>query len=184
MLHLRLVMRRLPWLAVLGWTFASAGAWVCAVWVPTRTDVPPVLDEWFGWQHTYGIGYSEMSVLTARGFETGPMEWRARGESSAEVGLPFPMYQSRVVPQSSRSGLELPLAELFRRGFPTDRLPQWLGAQSNRRIAIQPVWPGMVANVVIWGVAIYAFSFAMRSATQVARKRLDCRDDVPMQATM
>lgn len=151
---------------------ASGVAWACAVWMPVERTVPPVRDEWIGTQRIRGPGYSGTTVLTARGFEDGPMEWARTGESSFRAGWPLAMYRSRVVPRSSLSGFELPIGELLRRGYPTDRLPGWLRAEPNRRVPIEPVWAGFAGNVVFWGALIFGVRAAARSGVRAMRRRV------------
>ncbi|MEO0483533.1 MAG: hypothetical protein AAF138_07885 [Planctomycetota bacterium] len=153
---------------------ATIIAWVCAVWMPSRRTVPPVRDDWTGVELLSGVGYSGTTVLLARGFEDGPHEWARRGASTFQAGWPMKMYRSRVTPRSSLAGLRLPVGELWRRGYPTDRLPGWLRARPNRRIPVDPIGAGLAVNVAVWSLVLLGARGARRATLRGLRRRRGC----------
>lgn len=158
-------------IVVPGAVVATVVAWACAVWAPARRVVPPVRDQWSDTASLRGPGYAGTAVLAARGFEDGPHEWARTGASTFRSGWPLKMYRSRVVPRSSLAAFQLPVAELLRRGYPTNRLPGWLRARADRRIPVQPLWTGFTANVAAWSLLLLGLRRAWRSGVRAARRR-------------
>ncbi len=170
MLHARRTwlwrLRRASLLLLLGLGTTVAVAWAAEVWSKTRWSgwVPSHLipSEWFvdvpsHWpvapvagRVSVGIGRTDTIVMDSFGIgQTMLKSWRQE-----EVRVGFPLRSLRrvefVIGSSGQSDDALHLSR-FQTGLP---LPAWLGFDTakDRRLPLLPLWPGLVANTLIYGL--------------------------------
>ena len=74
-------------------------------------------------------------------------------------GLPCLAVQSIVYGYADRGGWvggwDLPWKQKLLRGYPTQRLPQWVRASPHDRLAIVPLWPGFAINTIFYAAALW-----------------------------
>ncbi len=133
-------------------------AWGCATWSSARWSAFPDVEESNGFciLRADGFGYRARQPHGARFAEGEPLYWRNElppGRSAA--GWPAPALRSHVEPlriESGRlaSGWDLPVAEIIRRGVPTNRLPAVIRSHTDRRIPLLPRWGGLTADTLFY----------------------------------
>lgn len=174
--------------------------WSCVLWGPWKENVRPPdlisLDEIdhginnVSYQH--GLGWTRIHKCNARGAEGLFAYWTSTYETTTVSGLPMRALRSHVEPyhgsdtRDALQGLDLPILELFRRGFPTNRLPAWLHAHRETRLPFVPVWTGFIINTVFWSFLSWlAVAGPNRIRRVIRRKRglcMQCKynlDDLP-----
>jgi len=129
------------------------------------TDMSSVLRS-IGRLHTWDHypHYSDGRIKSFGGFYS-------TGTDTREYGWPALAMKSRVQmyfdERGVASGWDLPTGELVLRGFPTTRLPDWMGASTNDRLPIMPVFPAFAYNTLTfaagWFVVLLAFGATRRA---------------------
>lgn len=166
--------------ALAGAAIASAVACACAVWSPVRgPGLPPVRDAWRCVTEAGGFGYRTRHEWSARGVEGVPTSWHRAVRGEYLAGWPVPMLASAVAPGAAErddpgrapAGLDLPLTEMVRRGFPTNRLPAFVSALPERRVPVAPLWGGVAVNTAFWGAASAAAAFGAAKARRSVLRR-------------
>jgi hypothetical protein len=171
-------------LGLLGAATTCVVAWSCALWSPiTRRGADPPdpgpdywpYDEGFGTSRDRGFGYSIEVERIPREFENteGGIDfvgWEICSLPVRDAGWPLRSLRSVVRAYhdpADRNGYgpalsypALPIGELVRRGYPTDRLPAWLGARPWRRVPLVPQPVGFGVDSVVfagmWWVGLTA----------------------------
>jgi len=149
-------------------------AWGCAMWLPI-TYRPPVFGpqavpaESVGfdgqrgiWDEERGFGWAQLELVGWGGGED--ITWIRYSSRSVHrlAGWPAPALWSRTKlevgaakPMSDVAHRwNLPRDEIFHRGLNTDDLPEWLGAQKQRRLPLVPMWSGILVNTVFYGAIV------------------------------
>lgn len=154
-------------------------AWGCAMWSPI-TYRPPVFgpqavraesvgfDGQTGvWDEERGFGWAQLELV---GWDhPDHIEWNRSSSMPVHrlAGWPAPALWSRTdrdvmstkpnrPPSMPAYPLrwDLPRDEIFHRGLNTDDLPEWLGAQKQRRLPLVPMWSGVLVNTVFYGAIV------------------------------
>jgi hypothetical protein len=147
------------------------------MWSPmSGPGLPPIGTEWSATFESRGFGYRMSGVVFARGAQGVPHYWRGSGEGAYTSGWPWQMLKAHVGAvhdESGRalSGWELPVGEMLKRGFPTNRLPRLVHARAERRIPMSPLWLGFAANTVFWSVACGVGAYVLGRTRRAMRRR-------------
>lgn len=147
-------------------------AWSCAMWSPVRdhgrTPSDPAPGEaWIGHSSMRGFGWHEQIEWQGKGAEGEFLNWRFTSRPIREAGWPWLSMRSVVRPyhdptdpsQPALAFPELPMTELVRRGYPTERLPDWIHADGGRRVPCMPVWRGLVLDTICFAAAWWLLLF-------------------------
>lgn len=170
------MVRRLLASLFLGAVLTICTAWSCVMWVSGRWVPPPTPESYnTNFDNTATIdvfGFSGEELWGARGSDDYFKQWWGSGLSKRRAGFPFKALQSEVQAFHDQKlvalqGWNLPTSELFRRGYPTSKLPPWLHAQRERRLPFVPMFPGILINTIFWG----SFSWLALSGLDVLRRR-------------
>lgn len=133
------------------------------------TDMPLVLRS-FGRLHMSEF-HSNRSDERIRSFGG----YSLTGTDTREYGWPALAMKSRVQfyfeERGIASGWDLPKSELAQRGFPTTRLPNWMGASTNDRLPIMPVFPAFLVNTLIFAAAWFVMLLAFGASKRARRQR-------------
>jgi hypothetical protein len=166
---------------VLGAVVTYSVAWFCALWSPVRYTIAPnvgaptaVSTDY--WTHEQATGYrishlyhTEMfgKVASARGRWPDPnvrlAGWPmfALRSSVSPINVPGRPEMNENGTRNKQwggvQGWDLPVVELFHRGYPTNNLPDWLRAQPNRRLPLIPIWPGFAVNSLLFASLAWCF---------------------------
>lgn len=151
-------------------------AWACAAWSPLKhnTKLPEhkgsgYPDTWPGgpyeeegwWQTRRGFGFAQWTSLHARGAEGNFAYFTGGTILYRRAGWPLLSFQSIVQPNDSSAPLHsarrwnLPPAVILKRGMPTNDLPGFLNAHSERRLPVMPIWSGLFLNTAFYTVLIF-----------------------------
>ncbi|MGH7242463.1 MAG: hypothetical protein ACREJD_03490 [Phycisphaerales bacterium] len=174
--------RRAAIALTLGFAVATCTALACSLWEPVQYTMPPrprSLDAFLGSEKQIltGWGFSGSVGLGGRGSEDYFKEWTYIGPGEYRAGWPVRMLVSNVAACHNKkrlalAGFDLPPAELFKRGFPTDRLPSFVHAKPERRIPMKPLWFGTVVNTIVWSAFVAGGMFMWTTCVATVRMRL------------
>jgi len=152
-----------------------AVAWACAAWSPLRhgTNLPDHYGcgypkTWAGgpyreqgwWTTERGFGFTQWTDNVAHGAEGDFRHWSVGCVPYREAGWPLPSFRSTVLPFHSPTlprepvRWELPPGVILERGIQTADLPRFLRVQSERRLPLVPVWPGILVNTAFYSILL------------------------------
>lgn len=108
------------------------------------------------------------------------MNWSHTYRGKYISGWPAPMLASVVTARhdshgQTLAGWDLPLAEMVRRGIPTNRFPAFVRARPERRVPVSPLWGGVAMNITFWSMMCGACWIGVRQTVRTARcRRMRC----------